>query len=46
MFGDNKEYKKCKGTAKHIVKINMTYEEYNKILETNKSVNKTFNTIS
>eukprot|EP00438_Fugacium_kawagutii_P011395 Skav219002 [mRNA] locus=scaffold169:420344:421828:+ [translate_table: standard] len=45
IYGDDKEYKKCKGTAKHTVKRNMTYEEYNRVLETNESKNKTFNSI-
>ena len=30
---DDKEYKKCKGTAKNIVKRKIKYDDYNKVLE-------------
>ena len=35
IYGDDKEYKKCKGVAKNIVKKQMKYEEYNNVLKTN-----------
>ena len=33
IHGDDKEYKKCKGTAKNIVKRKIKYDDYNKVLE-------------
>ena len=33
IHGDDKEYKKCKGTAKNIVKRQIKYDDYNKVLE-------------
>eukprot|EP00438_Fugacium_kawagutii_P007257 Skav211577 [mRNA] locus=scaffold2228:403820:405304:+ [translate_table: standard] len=45
IHGEKKEHKKCKGVAKNTVKRCMKYEEYDKVLETNEVVNKTFNSI-
>ena len=45
ILGEDKEYKKCKGVAKHIVKRNMTFEEYDKVLQTNEVIHKSFNSI-
>ena len=36
--GDETEYKKCKGTAKNLVKRKMRYDDYNQVLETNNVV--------
>ena len=33
IHGDDKEYKKCKGIAKNIVKRTIKYDDYNKVLE-------------
>ena len=39
------EYKKCKGTAKNTVKRKMKYDDYNKVLETNEVIHRSFNSI-
>ena len=43
--GDDKEYKKCKGTAKNTVKRKIKYDDYNKVLETNEAIHRSFNSI-
>ena len=45
MHGDNTEYKKCKGTAKNTVKRKIKYDDYNQVLETNKVIHRSFNSI-
>ena len=45
IHGDNKEHKKCKGTAKHVVKRQLMYDDFNKVLETNEVIHKSFNSI-
>ena len=42
--GDDAEYKKCKGTAKNTVKKKIKYD-YNKVLETNEVIHRSFNSI-
>ena len=43
--GDEKVHKKCKGTAKHVVKRQLSYEQYDKVLRTNEVIHKSFNSI-
>ena len=45
IHGDDTEYKKCKGTAKNTVKRKIKYEDYNQVLETNKVIHRSFNSI-
>ena len=45
IHGDDKEYKKCKGTAKNTVKRKIKYHDYNKVLETNEVIHRSFNSI-
>ena len=45
IHGDDKEYKKCKGTAKNKVKRKIKYDDYNKALETNEVIHRSFNSI-
>ena len=45
IHGDDKEYKKCKGTAKNTVKRKIKYDDYNKVLETNEVLHRSFNSI-
>ena len=45
IHGDDKEYKKCKGTAKNTVKRKNEYDDYNKVLETNGVIHTSFNSI-
>ena len=45
IHGDDKEYKKCKGTAKNTVKRKIRYDDYNKALETNEVIHRSFNSI-
>ena len=45
IHGDDKEYKKCKGTAKNTVKRKNKYDDYNKVLETNEVIHRSFNSI-
>ena len=45
IHGDEKEYKKCKGTAKNTVKRKIKYDDYNKALETNEVIHRSFNSI-
>ena len=44
-YGEEKEYKKCKGAAKHVVRRQLTYKEYDKVLQTNGVIHKSFNGI-
>ena len=44
IHGDN-EYKRCKGTAKNTVKRQIKYNDYNKVLETNEVIYRSFNSI-
>ena len=39
------KYKKCKGTAKNTVKRKIKYDDYNKVLETNEVIHRSFNSI-
>ena len=43
--GDRKEHKKCKGTAKQVVKRQLMYEGFKRVLETNEVIHKSFNSI-
>ena len=43
--GDDTEYKKCKGTSKNTVKRKIKYDDYNKVLETNEVIYRSFNSI-
>ena len=43
IHGDEKEYKKCKGTAKNTVK--RKNDDYNQVLETNEVIHRSFNSI-
>ena len=45
IHSDDKEYKKCKGTAKNTVKREIKYDDYNKVLETNQVLHRSFNSI-
>ena len=45
IHGDDTEYKKCKGAAKNTVKRKIKYDDYNKVLETNEVIHRSFNTI-
>ena len=45
IHGDDKEYKKCKGAAKNTVKRKIQYDGYNKVLETNEVIHRSFNSI-
>ena len=45
IHGDDKEYKKCKGTAKNTVKRKIKYDDYNNVLETNEVIHRSFNSI-
>ena len=45
IHSDDKEYKKCKGTAKNTVKREIKYDDYNKVLETNQVIHRSFNSI-
>ena len=45
IHGDDAEYKKCKGTAKNTVKRKIKYDDYNKVLETNEVIHRSFNSI-
>ena len=45
IHGDDKECKKCKGTAKNTVKRKIQYDEYNQVLETKKVIHRSFNSI-
>ena len=45
IHGDEKEYKKCKGTGKNTVKRKIKYDDYNKVLETNEVIHRSFNSI-
>ena len=45
ILGDKKEYKKCKGVAKNTVKRCMRYDEYDRVLKTNETIHKSFNSI-
>ena len=45
IHGDDEEYKKCKGTAKNTVKRKIKYDDYNKVLETNEVIHRSFNSI-
>ena len=45
IHGDDKEYKKCKGTAKNTVKRKIKYDDYNKVLETNEVIHRSFSSI-
>ena len=45
IHGDDKEYKKCKGTTKNTVKRKIKYVDYNKVLETNEVIHRSFNSI-
>ena len=45
IHGDDKEYKKCKGTAKNTVKRKINYDDYNQVLETNEVIHRSFNSI-
>ena len=45
IHGDDKEYKKCKGTAKNTVKRKIKYDDYNQVLETNEVIHRSFNSI-
>ena len=45
IHGDDKEYKKCKGTAKNTVKRKFRYDDYKKVLETNEVIYRSFNSI-
>ena len=40
-----KNIKKCKGTAKNTVKRKIKYDDYNKVLETNEVIHRSFNSI-
>ena len=44
IHGDEKEYKKCKGTAKNTVKRKKN-DDYNQVLETNEVIHRSFNSI-
>ena len=43
IYGDDKEYKKCKGAAKNTVKRKTKYDDFNKVLETNEVIHRSFN---
>ena len=45
IHGDDTEYKKCKGIAKNTVKRKIKYDDYNKVLETNEVIHRSFNSI-
>ena len=45
IHGDDTEYRKCKDTAKNTVKRQITYDDYNQVLETNKIIHRPFNSI-
>ena len=45
VYGDEKEYKKCKGIAKGTVRRQMKYEEFETVLKTNEVIYKSFNSI-
>ena len=45
IHGDDKECKKCKGTAKNTVKGKIKYDDYNQVLETNRVIHSSFNSI-
>ena len=45
IHGEDKEYKKCKGTAKNTVKRKIKYDDYNNVLETNEVIHRSFNSI-
>ena len=45
IYGEEKEHKKCKGAAKHILRRQLTYKEYDKVLQTNEVIHKSFNSI-
>ena len=45
IHGDEKEYKKCKGTAKNTVNRKIEYDDYNQVLETNEVIHRSFNSI-
>ena len=45
VYGDEKEYKKCKGIAKGTVRRQMKYEEFETVLKTNEVIHKSFNSI-
>ena len=45
IHGDDKEYKKCKGTAKNTVKRQIKYDDYNKVLETDEVIHRSLHSI-
>ena len=45
IHGGDTEYKKCKGTAKNTGKRKIKYDVYNQVLETNKVIHRSFNSI-
>ena len=45
IHGGDKEYQKCKGTAKNTVKRKIKYDDYNNVLETNEVIHRSFNSI-
>ena len=45
IHGGDTEYKKCKGTAKNTGKRKIKYDDYNQVLETNKVIHRSFNSI-
>ena len=42
IHGGDKKNKKCKGTAKNTVERNIQYDGYNKVLETNEVIHRSF----
>ena len=45
IHGGDTEYEKCKGTAKNTVKRKIKYDDYNQVLEANKVIQRSFNSI-
>ena len=45
IHGDDKEYKKCKGTAKNTVKRKIKHDDYNRVLDTNEVIHRSFYSI-
>ena len=45
IHNENEEHRKCKGIAKSIVKRQLKYEEYDRVLKTNEVIHKSSSSI-
>ena len=45
IHNENKKHTKCKRTAKHVVRRQLTYAQYDRVLKTNEVIHKSFDCI-